>query len=371
MNAVVYHHGKFPPTGIDWERLVPLIGPATLALGDFRGLLDAVPDAWVLLSPLTTQEAVLSSRIEGTQATLGEVLEFEAGGKPPQQTPEKINDIEEVINYRVAIHEAARRLAELPLCGRLLKETHAILMRGVRGRDKAAGQFKTTPNAIGAPGCTAETAKFLPIEPAYLDDGISLWENYLHSDQPDLLIQLAVVHAEFEALHPFLDGNGRLGRMLVPLFLYERKVLSHPAFYISEYLERHREEYYERLLAVSRDNDWTGWIAFFLRAMAEQARVNTKRARAILQLYEDRKRWIVERTHSQYAVAALDFMFRQPIFSGSDFSKAQGIPKPTARRILATIREALLRELRPAAGQRPAIYAYRELLNAAEGKEAF
>jgi len=178
-------------------------------------------------------------------------------------------------------------------------------------------------------------------------------------------------NAEFEALHPFLDGNGRLGRMLVPLFLYERKVLGHPAFYISEYLEQNREEYYERLLAVSRDDDWTGWIAFFLRAMAEQARVNTRRARAILQLYESRKRWIVKQTHSQYAVTALDFMFRQPIFSGSDFTKAQGIPKPTARRILATIRDELLRELRPAAGQRPAIYAYRELLNAAEGREAF
>ena len=371
MAAIPYHHGKFPPTGIDWERLVPLIGPATLALGDFRGLLDAVPDAWVLLSPLTTQEAVLSSRIEGTQATLGEVLEFEAGGSSAIQSSEKINDIEEVLNYRMAIHEAARRLSDLPLCGRLLKEAHAILMRGVRGRDKAAGEFKTSPNAIGAPGCSVETAKFLPIEPEYLADGIARWEAYLHSEQPDLLIQLAVVHAEFEALHPFRDGNGRLGRMLVPLLLYERKVLRYPALYISEYLEQHREEYYERLLAVSRDNDWTGWIAFFLRAMAEQARVNTRRARAILQIYEDRKRWIVEQTHSQYAVAALDFMFRQPIFSGPDFGKAPGIPKPTARRILATIRDELLHELRPAAGQRPAIYAYRELLNAAEGRHAF
>jgi len=184
MAAIPCHHGKFPPTGIDWERLVPLIGPATLALGDFRGLLDAVPDAWVLLSPLTTQEAVLSSRIEGTQATLGEVLEFEAGGSSAIQSSEKINDIEEVLNYRMA------------LCGRLLKEAHAILMRGVRGRDNAAGEFKTSPNAIGAPGCTAETAKFLPIEPEYLADGIAQWEAYLHSEQPDLLIQLAVVHAE-------------------------------------------------------------------------------------------------------------------------------------------------------------------------------
>ena len=368
---VQYHYDKFPPAELDWKHLVPLIGPATLALGDFKGLLDAVPDAWVLLSPLTTQEAVLSSRIEGTQATLGEVLAFEAEKGFGSQSQEKADDIQEVLNYRQAIQLAATRLADLPLCGRLLKEAHAVLMQGVRGKDKAAGSFKESANAIGALGCTMETAKFIPILPEKLPDGMQKWESYLHSDEPDTLIQLAIAHAEFEALHPFLDGNGRLGRMIIPLFLFERKILNYPAFYISDYLEAHREEYYERLLAVSRDNDWTGWVAFFLRAMAAQAKENTRKARKILQLYESRKKWIVETTHSQYAVSALDFVFRQPIFSGSDFSRIPGVPSPTSRRILSCIREDMLREVRSSSGRSPALYAYSELLNAAEGREVF
>jgi len=368
---VSYHYNQFPPARLNWEALVPLIGPATLALGDFKGLLDAVPDAWVLLSPLTTQEAVLSSRIEGTQATLGEVLEFEAEGENQRKSSERIDDIQEVLNYRLTVQKAAARLQDLPLCGRLLKEAHQILMQGVRGKDKAAGHYKQTLNAIGTPGCTLENAKFIPISPDRLEDGMRQWETYLHSEQPDVLIQLAIVHAEFEALHPFLDGNGRLGRMIIPLFLYERKLLSHPAFYLSEYLEANREEYYERLLAISSDHDWTGWVAFFLKAIAIQARENTRKARTILQLYEHRKRWIVEQTHSQHAVSTLDFMFRQPIFSGADFTKIPGVPRPTARRILSEIRREVLREVRPSAGRRPAIYAYTELLNAAEGREVF
>jgi Fic family protein len=370
MSAVRYHYDQFPPAKLDWEKLVPLIGPATLALGDFKGLLEAIPDPHVLLSPLTTQEAVLSSRIEGTQATLGEVLEYEAGSRD-KHSPEKVDDFMEVINYRRAIHHAAERLKDLPLCGRLLREAHKILMEGVRGKDKDAGEFKKTPNVIGAPGCTVETAKFLPISPERLNEGIGAWEHYLHSNQPDLLVQLAMVHAEFEALHPFLDGNGRLGRMLVPLFLFERKRLTYPAFYLSEYLEANRETYYERLLAISRDGDWTGWAVFFLTAMETQAVQNTRKARAILRLYEERKLWIVAKTHSQYAIHALDFIFKFPIFQSDHFWKQDVIPDQTARSILRAIRDELFHEVRPASGRRPAIYAYTELLNAAEGREVF
>lgn len=369
MPPVHYHYDSFPPKNLDWQRLVPLIGPATLALGDFKGMLDAIPNAEVLLAPLSDQEAVLSSRIEGTQATLGEVLEFEAGASQKEQPQEKVDDIREVINYRFAIRHASSQLKDLPLCGRLLKESHAILMDSVRGKDKAAGKYKTTPNGIGPPGCTLETAKFLPISPDKLEDGMAAWEQFVHDEQPDILVQLAIAHAEFEALHPFLDGNGRLGRMIIPLFLYERKMLSFPAFYLSEYFEIHREEYYERLLAVSRDDDWTGWCAFFLRGFAEQARENTRKARAIMKLYETRKQWMIDKTHSQHAIPALDFIFNQPIFKASDFGATQGIPRPSARRILGEIRDELLLEISPSSGQKPALYAYVELLNIAEGKD--
>lgn len=370
MTPVKYHYGKFPPAEIDWLRLVPLIGPATLALGDFNGLLNAIPNVKLLLAPLTAQEAVLSSRIEGTQATLGEVLEYEAGGER-DHSPEKINEFREVLNYRKAIHHAADRLADMPLCGRILKESHNLLLQGVRGKDKVLGQYKTLPNAIGTPGCTEENAKFLPITPDKLAVGMSTWENFLHSDQPDILVQLALIHVEFESLHPFTDGNGRLGRMVLPLFLFERKLLSYPALYLSEYLEAHQEEYYERLLAVSRDDQWTEWCEFFLIAVERQARENTRKAKAILDLYESRKAWILDKTHSQHGVPALDFMFCQPIFKSTDFGLLQGIPRPSARRILNLIREDLLRELSPASGQRPAIFAYPELLNIAEGRDAY
>ena len=244
-------------------------------------------------------------------------------------------------------------------------------MNSVRGKDKAAGEYKTIPNAIGKPGATLETAKFIPIMPDQLEDGMAAWEKYLHSQQSNTLVQLGIVHAEFESLHPFLDGNGRLGRMTLPLFLYEKKILNFPAFYLSEYLETHKEEYTERLLAVSRDNDWTGWSVFFLTALQKQALENTRKARAIIQLYESRKTWIQQHTPSQYGVPVLDFLFHQPIFKATDLGKPQGVPRPTARRITREIRDELFRELEPASGSKPAIYAYRELLNISEGKEVF
>ena len=368
MPPVDYHYGQFPPKYLNWAILVPYIGPASGALGDFRGLLNAIPNADVLLAPLSAHEAVLSSRIEGTQATLGEVLEFEADGgrhQPPERRPE----IREVYNYRLAIHQATELLDELPICGRLLKNVHATLLEDVRGKNKQIGEYKSLPNAIGPPGCTVETAKFLPCTPDKLPDGMTAWENFLHNDYPDRLVQLAVAHAEFEALHPFNDGNGRLGRMLMPLFLFERELLSYPSFYMSEYLEANRDEYYERLLAVSRDDDWTGWCGFFLQALEKQAEENTRKAKAILNLYDERKRWIIGKTHSQYAVPSLDFIFRQPIFRASDFGKDQNVPRYTAQRILNEIRSELFIELSPASGSRAAMLAYVELIDIVEQRK--
>ena len=370
MPPVDYHYGKFPPKNLDWLQLVPHIGPASRALGDFRGLLNAIPNADVLLAPLSAHEAVLSSRIEGTQVTLGEVLEFEADGGR-HQSPGRRHEIREVYNYRRAIHQATELLDELPLCGRLLKKVHVTLMEDVRGKNMQAGEFKSIPNFIGSPGCTVETAKFIPCTPDKLHDGITEWEKFLHDDYPDSLVQLAVVHAEFEAIHPFYDGNGRLGRMLMPLFLFERKLLSYPSFYMSEYLEAHREEYYERLLAVSRDDDWTGWCRFFLQALEKQADENTRKTRAILDLYEERKHWIIERTRSQYAVPSLDFIFQQPVFRSPEFGKNQNVPHYTAHRILSGIRNELFIELSPSSGSRPAILAYEELIDIVEQRRDF
>lgn len=372
MSPVPYHDGAFPPAELDWPRLIPLIGPASAAIARYAGLLLGMPNPNVLLSPLTVQEAVLSSRIEGTQATMGEVLELEAEGGPLDESTPKKADIREVLNYRAALNEARRLLDTLPLSQRLIKETHRVLMQGVRGRSKDPGEYRRIPNWIGPQGCTLEQARFIPVGADRLPDAMAAWEAHLHADTPDVLVQLAIAHAEFEAIHPFLDGNGRLGRLFVPLFLFSRGLLARPTFYLSEYLEEHRDEYYERLLAISRDGDWTGWCVFFLRALIHQAETNQTRAGEILDLYRSRKDWIVDATHSQYGVRALDQMFERPIFKASDFGRLSGIPGPTATRILRVCRDnGLLRELRTASGRRAATLCFPELLNIAEGRVVF
>ena len=372
MSAVSYHLGAFPPDVLDWSRLVPLIGPANAAVARYSGLLEGIPNPDVLLSPMTTQEAVLSSRIEGTQATMGEVLELEAESPAFEENTPKRTDIREVLNYRAALNEAIRLMRNLPLSERLIRATHRVLMQGVRGRTKDPGEYRRIPNWIGPDGCAVEQARFVPIDAGRLPQAMQAWERYLHSDAPDLLVQLALVHAEFEAVHPFLDGNGRLGRLIIPLFLHSRGILSRPSFYLSEYLERHRDEYYARLLAISRDGDWTGWVGFFLTALTQQASVNQNRVQAILRLYQQRKNWIAAETHSQYGVRALDWIFQKPLFKSSDFRDTAGIPPPTALRILRICRDGhMLRELRQGTGRRPAILCFPELLNIAEGRDAF
>lgn len=370
---VLYHLGKFPPKEIDWARLIPFIGPANAGLARYDGLLSAIPNAQVLLAPLTTQEAVLSSKIEGTHVTIGEVLEIEAGAESESLTPAKRGDAEEVLNYRSAMRACTAEMEHRPLSQQLLKAAHQLLMQGVRGKDKAPGQYRDAQNWIGPQGCSIDEARFVPIPQEHLQQGMDAWENYLGiTDVPDVLVQLAILHVELEAIHPFKDGNGRLGRMLIPLYLYQRKLLSSPDFYMSGYLEAKREDYQERLRAVSRDGDWTSWCEFFLRGVREQAAQNERKARSILSLYDCTKTQVAELTHSQYAIHAVDFLFQTPIFAAPTFVALSGIPKPTANRILNLLRDdQILRAVQEGRGRRPGIFVFSELLNIAEGKEVF
>jgi len=369
---VQYHEGDFPPKRIEWERLIPLIGPANAALARYDGTLAAISNSALLLSPLMTQEAVLSSRIEGTQATMAEVLEFEAGLITEAPDEHRTADIHEVLNYRKAMWRAVELLKELPLCQRLIKEAHKVLMQGVRGANRSPGEYRRVQNWIGPPGTPIERAQYIPVSAEKLPSAVSQWERFIHTKAPDKLVQLALLHAEFEALHPFLDGNGRLGRMFVPLFLFSKELLRSPMFYISAYLEARRDVYYERLLAVSRDSDWTGWCVFFLEALTEQARENEQKASSILKLYERERDRIIDLTHSQYAIKALDFLFYRPIFSASAFYTEAGVPEHSARKILKTLRgNAFFKILRETKGRQPSALAFRELLNIAEGRQAF
>ncbi len=208
-----------------------------------------------------------------------------------------------------------------------------------------------------------------------IPDAMSRWERYANASAanvPDRLVQLAVLHAEFEALHPFLDGNGRVGRMLIPLLLWQWGMVERPHFYVSGFLEAHRSAYYESILSVSRDGDWTAWTLFFMKAVRAQAEENLTKARGILGLYEDLKTSIPKMTRSRYATPALDWLFRRPVFSSTDFVQSAQIPGPTARRFLAVFRtNDVLKELIPSAGRRPALWVFPHLLNLAEGRKVF
>ena len=363
-----YFPDSLPPSGLNYSNLITLVGQANAALARYDGLLQGIINPEVLLSPLTTQEAVLSSKIEGTQATLDEVLEHEAGQK---MSPEKTDDIREIVNYRAALYMASEALSTRPLSLSLIKAMHALLMDGVRGEDKMPGKFRNDQVFIGRPGSKIEQATFIPPAPLPLIDHMETLEHYLSFEEKDALLQTAIIHAQFEMIHPFKDGNGRIGRLLIPLFLYQKRVLSRPMFYLSGYLESHRDEYYERLGAISREKNWEGWIVFFLNSIIEQAVINSDKVKGILALYDRLKSEIVGITHSQFAINALDAIFSKPIFKTTDFFVRSGIPtRPTASSILRQIQNAgILVPLEEASGRRPATLCFHELINLTEGRK--
>jgi Fic family protein len=363
---------SLPLTEIAWEPLIPLIGRANRSIAQYDGVLYGVPNPEVLLSPLTTQEAVLSSRIEGTQATLGEVLKFEAGEEPNQEA--RRLDIQEILNYRRALREAETELRTRPFNLNLLLKLHEILLDSVRGRNMGRGRFRTTQNWIGAQGSPIEEAQFIPPEPSRLMEYLDNWEEYYHADRPDELVQLAVVHAQFEIIHPFCDGNGRLGRILIPLFLYEKKLLRRPMFYLSIWIESNRDQYVALLRELGNsENSWNRWIEFFLTGIDDQARKNAEKARSIMDLYERMKQQVIDVTRSQFAVPLLDQIFERPIFQSTHL-RFQGlnISRQSVAHLLATLRSAeILKVVRQGVGRRPTVYVFPELLNLCEGREVF
>lgn len=352
---------------LNWRRLLLLTGRANAALARYDGMLQTLPDPAVLLSPMTVNEAVLSSRIEGTQTTLDEVLQFDAGIKGSEA---RRGDLEEVINYRVAVRVAEQALAERPLSRSLIKSVHQRLMQGVRGRDKNPGAFREDQNWIGRFGEPIEKARFVPPNPMVLPQALENWETYLGLTDEDPILQTAVAHAQFEILHPFKDGNGRIGRMLIPLLLYQRRALSRPTFYMSEYLAAHRDVYYDRLLAITDTGDWQGWLEFFVEALVAQAENNLSKVRQMRDLYDDLRRKVVDLTHSQFAMAAVDAFFARPVIQAPEFARAAGFKnRVTANNMLRQLEGAgLIRRIRTGSGRVAAIYTLPNLLNITEGR---
>ena len=320
-----------PLKELDWEAFIHLMGKANRYIARYDGLLQSIVNPDILLSPLRTQEAVLSSKIEGTQATLEEVMEFEAD---VIRSENKKNDIQEVLNYRLALMQGRQRMNDRPLSLNTIKIMHEILLDGVRGESKGPGNFRRNQNWIGSSGSTIEQARFLPPSVPDMMEGLYNWEKYLHADDKDVMVQLAIVHAQFEILHPFMDGNGRIGRILIPLFLYHKEIIHQPVFYMSQYLESKRQIYYDALKSISESNSWTKWITFFLEGVVEQAEKNILQTRNIIRLYDQMKITMAEKTHSQWAIQCLDYIFSQPIFNASDFNQDAKMPRTSAARLL-------------------------------------
>ncbi len=291
------------PPALDWTpRLIRVLSDADRLIGRLAGEGGRLANPHVLMRPFIRREAVLSSRIEGTQATLGELLASEAGAVV-DRSPE---DLREVGNYVVALEYGISRLTKLPLCVRLIRELHEKLMAGVRGHQAAPGHFRTTQNWIGKPGSTPKTASFIPPPPGEVEPCLAAWEKFLHDSELPPLVTIALAHYQFEAIHPFLDGNGRVGRLLITLFLIERKILPAPLLYLSAFFEASRRDYYEGLRAVSERGAWQDWLEYFLQGIARMSEDAVSRATRINDLLAEwRSRLANESTNTPLRVVEL------------------------------------------------------------------
>lgn len=322
-----------PKIGFDAD-LVLALSKADAALSELSGLGRLLPNPHLLIQPYLLREAVLSSRIEGTQASLADLLAQDAG-QTPHAPPD---DVREVSNYVIALQFGIERLNALPLSLRFVRELHARLMAGVRGETATPGEFRRRQNWIGPPGSTQATATYVPPPVLEMQQALSDWEGFLHQRDtlPDL-VQCALMHEQFEAIHPFLDGNGRVGRLLITLFLIERERLTQPLLYLSEYIERYKQDYYESLQRVRTHGDWNGWLRYFLNGVAWSARRAARQARDLMDLRERMRRQVAD---APKALALVDELFVNPNINAARVKTLLKVTDPTARSAIAELENA-------------------------------
>jgi Fic family protein len=366
------------PPPIEWTPdLVSTLSDADRALGELAGLGRSLPNPHLLIRPFVHWEAVLSSRIEGTRASLSDLYAYEAA-QPVRdhQNPSDSNglptsaeiptDVREVANYVRALEYGLERMATLPLSLRLIREMHGHLMPGVRGEGQAPGEFRTSQNWIGPPGCTLERATYVPPPPGEMTEALNTLDQFLHApSQLPPLLRLGLIHYQFESIHPFLDGNGRSGRLLVTLLLCAWDLLPAPLLYLSAFFEAQRAEYYDCLLEVSRTGAWERWLVFFLRGVAEQARDAVGRARRLQALRERYRGELQSRRMAARLLQLVDLLFAQPVVTARQVEAALGVDFPTALRYVNQLVEA--RVLRETTGKaRKRVYRADEILQAIE-----
>lgn len=362
--SAFFPHTLPPELELDWD-LAGLLSEADRALSELSGTGRLLPNPHILISPYLRREAIQSSRIENTHAEMEELFHFEAENE--EQRP----DVREVANYVNALENGLLQCREMPICSRLVTDLHERLLRNVRGGGThlTPGEYRRSQNWIGPPGCTLEEATYVPPPPEEIGAALSEWEKYLNEAQrePDL-IQCALMHYQFEAIHPFLDGNGRVGRLLVTLFLCQRDLLSQPLLYLSAFFEKHRDEYYRRLLAVSREGDWRGWIEYFLRGIREQSKEAIADAKRILDLYDQLRRKLQGRKHLPHlCLPILDSLFNNPMLSVASACERNGWNYQSATKAVSVMVE--LEILREITGQRRnKLYLAEEILVSMRGQ---
>ena len=364
-DAVSYHHGAFPPASLDYEVLLGPLEEAAASLARYDAKMSGMVNSELFLAPLRRQDAVTSSRMEGTISTIEELYRLEAEEDAGSADPyrEARNDDVETLLYSRALRNAQQALAEgAPLGEHLIRTAHQQLLSFGRGARKRPGSYKVEQNYIGDE--RRGKIQYVPISPEHLGPAMVTLVRYINESTMRPLIRTAIAHVEFEALHPFEDGNGRIGRMLITLMLWKLGVLHQPNFFVSGYFEANKDAYIERMRAVSANGDWTGWVAFFLEAMHAQATVNIQTADAIFRLHGEMRERFREVLNSQFHDQALDFVFASPVFRNDRFVDRSGIPPTSARALSRRLVDAgLLRTLQPAAGRRAALYAFDPLLD--------
>lgn len=351
------------PPVLNWnESLVNSLSEADRAVGKLAGLSRDLPNPHLLIIPFMHSEAVLSSRIEGTQATISDVYKYETGQLSLFKDDKDISDVKEVHNYVLAIDCGLKRLKELPLSLRLLRELHKILLEGVRGGESRPGEFRQVQNWIGPEGCSLEEALYVPPSVDEMNEALASLEKYLNrKDNLPPLIRVGLVHYQFEAIHPFIDGNGRIGRLLIILLLCAWDILPQPLLYLSPYFESNRQAYYDLLLEVSERGAWEEWLNFFLTAVKIQADDAVLRINKMMELKEDYRAKMQSKRGSSGLFKAIDFLFEKPVFSANQLAKELGTNFARAQRYISSLKQAgIIREITGMSRNR--IYAAEEII---------
>jgi Fic family protein len=330
-----------PPLDLDGE-LLGLLSRADISLGRLDGMVKVIPDPDFFIAMYVRREAVLSSQIEGTQSTLEDLLEVEL--EPDSES--RHGDVADIVNYISAMNHGLSRLQQLPLSLRLIREIHAELLRDGRGAHATPGEFRRTQNWIGPRGAGIAQATFVPPPAHAMTDALGAFESFLHSSENDaLLITAGLAHAQFETIHPFLDGNGRVGRLLITFLLVHGEALRAPLLYLSHYFKRHRAEYYDRLMAIRLSGDWEGWLRFFLRGVAQTAEQAAETAERIFELRE-RTRTLVMNDTGPNGLRLLSTLFQRPLVNVNAVARELDVSFPTANRLVAHFEQlGLLREV--------------------------